>query len=100
MQIGGKVVLITGASEGIGAACAAEFARAGARLSLTARSEAGLREAGGASALVTPGDLLDPATRREAVQRTISEFGRLDILINNAGIGDYTPSWRIPLEQA
>ena len=43
MQIQNKVVLITGASEGIGAACAAEFARCGAKLSLTARSEDGLR---------------------------------------------------------
>src|ERR1035441_2070664 len=46
MRIDGKVVLITGASEGIGAACAAEFARAGAKLSLTARSEEGLKKAG------------------------------------------------------
>src|SRR5690349_21626173 len=60
MRIEGKVVLITGASEGIGAACAREFAGAGARLSLTARNEAGLRAAGGPDALVTPGDIISP----------------------------------------
>jgi short-subunit dehydrogenase len=100
VQIAGKVVLITGASEGIGAACAAEFARAGARLSLTARSESGLQAAGGPGALITAGDLLDPATRQHVVERTAAELGGIDVLINNAGIGDYTPSWRIPMDQA
>ena len=52
MQIDGKVVLITGASEGIGAACAREFRKRGARLSLTARSEDKLKDAGGADAVV------------------------------------------------
>lgn len=47
MRIDGKVTIITGASEGLGAACAAEFARAGSRLSLTARSEEGLKRAEG-----------------------------------------------------
>ncbi len=71
MRIDGKVVLITGASEGIGAACAAEFARAGARLSLTARSEEGLRRAGGADSLITPGDLTEDSVRRRVVDRTL-----------------------------
>jgi len=100
MRIDGKVVLITGASEGIGAACAAEFARAGARLSLTARNEEGLRRAGGADALVTPGDLTHEETRRAVVGRTIERFGAIDILINNAGIGLYMPSWRASMGDA
>src|SRR5262245_4973614 len=87
MRMDSKVALITGASEGIGAACAAEFARAGARLSLTARSEVGLRQAGGPDALVTPGDLTAESTRRLAVERTVEKFGGVDILINNAGVG-------------
>ena len=62
MRIDGKVVLITGASEGIGAACAAEFAASGAKLSLTARSEEGLRRAGGPDALITAGDMTDEET--------------------------------------
>jgi short-subunit dehydrogenase len=99
MRIDGKVVLITGASEGIGAACAAEFARHGARLSLTARNEAGLTRAGGADALVTPGDLTSEETRRRVVDRTLERFGAIDILINNAGVGLYTPSWSAPLDE-
>jgi short-subunit dehydrogenase len=100
MRIDGKVVIITGASEGIGAACAAEFARSGARLSLTARSEEGLRRAGGTDALVTPGDLTEDETRRRVVERTLDRFGAIDILINNAGVGFYAPSWLVPMEHA
>jgi len=100
MRIDGKVVLITGASEGLGAACAAEFARAGARLSLTARSADNLRRAGGPDALVTPGDLTLPETRLTAVNRTLERFGQIDILINNAGAGLYQPSWTTPMEAA
>lgn len=99
MRIEGKVVLITGASGGIGAACAAEFARAGARLSLTARSEPGLRAAA-RDALITPGDLTSEDTRQTVVRRTLERFGAIDILINNAGIGLYCPSWRTPLDEA
>ncbi len=100
MRIENKVALITGASEGIGAACAAEFARAGAKLALTARSEEGLRRAGGADALILPADLTDAEARRQVVERTIERFGSVDILINNAGMGSYRPSWSAPLEDS
>jgi short-subunit dehydrogenase len=100
MRIEGRVVLITGASQGIGAACAAEFARAGAKLSLTARSEERLRQVTPAGALVTAGDLTIDADRRRIVERTLERFGTLDILINNAGAGLYMPSWSAPLEDA
>jgi short-subunit dehydrogenase len=100
MRIEGKVVLITGGSEGIGAACAAEFGRSGARLSLTARSEDKLRAIGGPEAVITAGDLTEEVTRQRAVERTIARFGAIDILINNAGIGFYGPSWGMPLQEA
>lgn len=103
MQIENKVVLITGASQGIGAACAAEFARRGAKVALTARSEAGLRraaESAGADTLILPADLLEEAQRRAVVARANERFGRIDILINNAGCGLYTPSWNVPMEEA
>ncbi|HLK63008.1 MAG TPA: SDR family NAD(P)-dependent oxidoreductase [Bryobacteraceae bacterium] len=99
MQIDGKVVLITGASEGIGAACAAEFSRAGAKLSLTARSEEGLRRAAGSDGLITAGDLTDENVRRSVVERTVAKYGTIDILINNAGLGFYLPSWSAPMAQ-
>src|SRR5262245_17924131 len=101
MRLEGKVVLITGASEGIGAACAAEFAKAGARLSLTARSQTGLAAAGGnIGAVLTPGDLTDEDTRRLVVERTLEHFGAIDVLVNNAGMGLYMPSWQTPMEDA
>ncbi len=106
MRIQDKVVLITGASQGIGAACAGEFARAGAKLSLTARSEERLqqvaerlRRVAPAGALVTAGDLTSDADRRQIVEQTVERFGGIDILINNAGAGLYLPSWNAPLEE-
>ena len=99
MRIDGKVALITGASEGVGAACAVEFARAGARLSLVARTEEGLRRAGGPDALITPGDLTSESLRRAVVERTLERYGAIDILINNAAVGFYEPSWSAPMER-
>jgi short-subunit dehydrogenase len=100
MRMDGKVALITGASEGIGAACAAAFLRRGAKLALAARSEGKLREAGGAESLVLAGDLMDSSARRDAVERTLAHFGRIDILVNNAGVGTYAPARQAPMEQA
>ena len=100
MKIDGKVVLITGASQGIGAACAAEFARAGARLSLAARSEEGLQSAAGRTdALITAADLTTEVGRHRVVNRTVERYGAIDILINNAGIGLYRPSWDSPMDE-
>ena len=100
MRIDGKVVLITGASEGIGAACAAAFQKRGARLSLVARSAEKLRAAGGPGAVITPGDLTVPEVRQAAVAATLDRFGAIDILINNAGMGLYDPAWNTPLADA
>ncbi|MFN7997693.1 MAG: SDR family NAD(P)-dependent oxidoreductase [Bryobacteraceae bacterium] len=100
MHIEGKVVLITGASEGIGAACADEFRERGAKLSLVARSEEKLRAAAGPDDLVTAGDITSPESREALVSRTLERFGAIDILINNAGMGLYAPSWDTPLEEA
>ncbi|MEK7407151.1 MAG: SDR family NAD(P)-dependent oxidoreductase [Acidobacteriota bacterium] len=97
MRIDGKVVLITGASEGIGAASARAFGRRGARLSLTARSLEKLEAVGGSEALVTAGDLTDAEVCRRVVGRTLERYGAIDVLVNNAGVGLYTPAWRAPI---
>jgi short-subunit dehydrogenase len=100
LRIDGKVVLITGASEGIGAACAQIFRQRGARLSLIARNEEKLRANAGHGDLTTAGDLRDPAVRKLFVERSLERFGAVDVLVNNAGVGLYVPAWRAPLEQA
>jgi short-subunit dehydrogenase len=100
MQIQNKVVLITGASEGIGAACARAFRDRGAVLSMTARSEDKMLSIAGSDDLVTAGDITLAETRERVVARTIDRFGRIDILVNNAGAGLYQPSWSTSDEQA
>lgn len=99
MELKGRVVLITGASEGIGAACARAFRARGAHVSLVARSSQGMLEAGGPDAVVTSGDLTDAAVREQAVQATVERFGTVDVLVNNAGRGLYAPATRSPLTE-
>jgi NAD(P)-dependent dehydrogenase (short-subunit alcohol dehydrogenase family) len=86
-----KAVLITGASEGIGAALTRQLVARGAKVSLVARGEAALREVGGPGAVITAGDLTSTETLHAAIENTLAQFGRLDAVINNAGIGLYDP---------
>ena len=83
----GKTALITGASRGIGAAIAAAFAAAGAKVALNSRGEEQLRatadEVGGALAL--PGDVTDQETARAVVAAAIDGLGQLDVIVNNVG---------------
>jgi NAD(P)-dependent dehydrogenase (short-subunit alcohol dehydrogenase family) len=87
-------VLITGGSRGIGAEIALQYARAGASLTLVARSQASLdasrdailRERPSAQVLTFPADVRDVAKAEEAVATTVARYGRLDILVANAGI--------------
>ncbi|KAJ4752126.1 11-beta-hydroxysteroid dehydrogenase-like protein [Rhynchospora pubera] len=88
-----KVVLITGASSGIGEQLAYEYAKRGAALSLVARREASLREVaerareiGSPEVLVIPGDVSKQEDSRRVVEATVDHYGRLDHLVNNAGI--------------
>jgi NAD(P)-dependent dehydrogenase (short-subunit alcohol dehydrogenase family) len=94
MELGltGKVALVTGASRGIGAAIAMEFAREGVHLCLVARDLEKLNEVAGAvrgianvRASVFAADLRDPAACAASVQAATDTFGKLDILVNNAG---------------
>ena len=87
-------MLITGASRGIGAQIALQYARAGASLSLVARTQSGLdaskdtilRECPSAKVLTFPTDVRDVKRAEEVVASTVAHFGKLDILIANAGI--------------
>jgi 7-alpha-hydroxysteroid dehydrogenase len=85
------VAIITGAGKGIGAAIATTFAAAGADVVLTARTETDLETVAaevrslGRNALVVPGDVNDLAFLAELVEHTVGTFGRLDVVVNNAG---------------
>ncbi|KAL8154139.1 hypothetical protein V2J09_011899 [Rumex salicifolius] len=92
-DVAGKVVLITGASSGIGEFIAYEYARRGACLALAARRERGLREVadrcleiGSPDAFVIAADVAKDDDCKRMVDSTVTRFGRLDHLVNNAGI--------------
>ncbi|AWB08251.1 short chain dehydrogenase (plasmid) [Azospirillum humicireducens] len=91
-RIGDKVVVITGASSGIGRATALEFARQGAAVVLAARRMAALHEvaedcvAAGGRAMVVPTDVTDRRAMQHLADRAIEAFGGIDIWVNNAGV--------------
>jgi NAD(P)-dependent dehydrogenase (short-subunit alcohol dehydrogenase family) len=89
-----KVAIVTGASQGIGAGIADAFARAGYAVVATSRS---IRPTGEPGFLAVPGDIADAATAERVVEQARERFGRIDTLVNNAGVfigrpfTDYTP---------
>lgn len=95
MQLNEKVIMITGASSGIGAATAKRLASAGSKLVLIARREDRLNEIQQefpeAEILIESLDVTDYTAFETAVQDTIDKFGRIDILFNNAGIMPNSP---------
>ena len=98
-KLEGKVALITGGDSGIGRAVAVLYAREGADVAIVylpveqsdAEETKRAVEAEGRRAVLIPGDVTDPAFCREAVERTVRELGKLDILVNNAAFQQHQP---------
>ncbi|XP_078664649.1 3-oxoacyl-[acyl-carrier-protein] reductase FabG-like isoform X1 [Branchiostoma floridae x Branchiostoma belcheri] len=95
----GKVAIITGASSGIGKGTAVEFAQLGAHLALTGRNQENLQATAKACVeagtpedkiLLVTGDICDDELRKNLVDQTAQKFGRIDVLVNNAGIGKFS----------
>ena len=98
MKLANKTILITGASQGIGAATARAFSEYPVRLALLARSEpritalaAELNQKPDVNALAIPADVSNPEDVQQAVARIREAFGGVDLLINNAGVGMSSP---------
>ena len=104
-DLSGQVALITGGSRGLGEEIAAGLAEAGASLMLLARREPGLIEtverlrARGFRCEGLSCDASNPAAARDAVGKTLDQFGQIDILVNNAGISWGAPAEEMPLEK-
>jgi 3-oxoacyl-[acyl-carrier protein] reductase len=91
-ELQARIALVTGASQGIGRACAIELARAGATVALAARNEAKLAEvaaeieAAGGKAAAFPLDVAGEDSIQSAAKAVLDRFGKVEILVNNAGI--------------
>lgn len=100
MRLANKILLLTGASQGIGKAAAGKFIEAGCRVVLVARSHNRLaqlaNELGSNRTLVIPIDIGQPEAGSYIVEQTLNHFGRVDILVNNAALGVYGPSATVP----
>lgn len=104
-DLSGRTAIVTGASGGIGVFVARALAAQGMDVVLAARSEEALGKVaedirqGGTRALVVPTDVANHTDRERLVDRTLAEFGRIDVLVNNAGIETYCPFTELPIEQ-
>jgi NAD(P)-dependent dehydrogenase (short-subunit alcohol dehydrogenase family) len=104
-RLDGKVAVVTGASSGLGVAFARHLAEAGADVTVGARrvdrlaGTVELVEATGRNCLAVGTDVADPEQCQHLVDRTMEAFGRIDVLVNNAGVGTAVPATRETPEQ-
>ncbi|MFC3123649.1 SDR family oxidoreductase [Pseudoroseomonas globiformis] len=107
LELGGKCVLVTGGSKGIGLACAAAFLREGAKVAICARDAAGLSEAAASlpGVVTLEADLTDALAAEAALDQAEEQVGPLDILVNSAGAAKRTPpaeltpaAWRAAMD--
>jgi NADP-dependent 3-hydroxy acid dehydrogenase YdfG len=104
-RLDGTVALVTGASSGIGAATALALAADGAAVAIAARRKDRLEElaekigSSGGTALVLESDVTEQEAARNAVERTVGELGRLDTVVNNAGVMLLGPIVDAPVEE-
>jgi citronellol/citronellal dehydrogenase len=109
LRLKGKVAIVTGSSRGLGKAIAAGFAREGAAVVIAARTQSEQKdlpgtifktadeiEALGGAALAVACDVTDEASVNNMVEKTLEKFGRVDVLVNNAGIAFYYPVMETP----
>lgn len=100
----GKVALVTGGGTGIGRATARELSRTGARVAICGRRPEPLEEvrreleAGGQECMAVPADIREPDISAHVVEATLERFGRIDVLVNNAGGQFAAPAERISLK--
>src|SRR5690606_29231236 len=100
-----KVVLITGGSKGIGYGIAEILLKEGAKVAITSRTQASADEAAsrlkknGGDVLAVAADVRDESSQKKAVQRVLGEWGRLDVLVANAGLGYFDSIENLTTEQ-
>lgn len=106
MDLNGKTALITGGSKGIGYGVAEALVKEGMNVTITARTESEveaaaerLSETGPGRALGVTCDVRDFSEQQRVVERTVGEFGNLDVLVANAGVGHYAPIGEMTAEQ-
>jgi 3-oxoacyl-[acyl-carrier protein] reductase len=98
----GKVAIVTGSTKGIGRAIAERMVNEGANVVVTARTSSDVQSVAerlGDNAVGIPCDVADPGSCQELVEEAVERFGRLDVLVNNAGMGIFKPITEMTVEE-